>query len=143
ADGLLNRHRRVETRGTVNIDIVGAQPAERISEETLHSGRPPVIAEPIANSIAQRSELDADHHRGAVAAPKRLVDQHLVVAHAVEIAGVEQSDAGVERGVDGGDALAAVSGAVEVRHAHSSEADGRDLGTLGTKLAMDHGITAP
>src|SRR5215467_13275459 len=36
ADGLVNRHRRVETRGTVNIDIVGAQPAERISEE--HQG---------------------------------------------------------------------------------------------------------
>ncbi|MCW2626031.1 MAG: hypothetical protein JWR48_2753, partial [Mycobacterium sp.] len=37
-------------------------------------------------------------------------EQHLVVAHAVEVAGVEQGDAGVERGTDGGDALGAVAG---------------------------------
>ncbi len=45
------------------------------------------------------------------------------MAHAVEVAGVEQRDAGIERGVDGGDALAAVGGAVEVGHAHAAEAE--------------------
>ena len=41
---------------------------------------------------------------------QRLADQHLVVAHAVEVAGVEEGDAGIERGVDGGDALRASAG---------------------------------
>ncbi len=51
---------------------------------------------------------------GAVAFCKRLGDQHLVVTHAVEIASVEKGDAGVERGVDGGDALAPVGGPIEI-----------------------------
>ncbi|GDY42590.1 hypothetical protein SANT12839_034720 [Streptomyces antimycoticus] len=37
-----------------------------------------------------------------------LVDEQFVVAHAVEVAGVEQGDPGVERGVEGGDGLGAV-----------------------------------
>jgi len=69
---------------------------------------------------------------------QRLADQHLIVAHAVEIAGVEQRDAGIERGVDGGDALAAVGGAVKVRHAHAAEPDGGDVGAGGAEFALFH-----
>ena len=75
----------------------------------------------------------------AVATGERLADQHLVVAHAVEIAGVEQCDPGIQRGVDGGDAFAAVGGAVDVRHAHAAEADGGDVGSGGAQFAMIHG----
>ena len=49
-----------------------------------------------------------------------LGNQELIVAHAIEVAGIEEIDAGIERCVDGGDALVPVCGAVEVRHAHAA-----------------------
>jgi hypothetical protein len=60
------------------------------------------------------------------------------VAHAVEVAGVEQIDAGVERGMDRGDALGAVGGAVEVGHPHAAQPEDGDLGAGGTERAGDH-----
>src|SRR5215470_5777077 len=51
-------------------------------------------------------------------------DQHFVVAHAVEVARVEQRDTRIARGVNRGDALRTVGRTVEVRHSHASEADG-------------------
>ena len=84
--------------------------------------------------VAQGAELDADRDRVAVLAFERLADEELVVAHAVEVAGVDERDAGVERGVDGRDRLRAVGGAVEVRHAHGAEAEGGDGGAGGSEL---------
>jgi hypothetical protein len=60
------------------------------------------------------------------------------VAHAVEIAGVEQRDPRVERGMDRGDAFAAVGGAIEVRHAHAAETDGGNLRAGFAEFAMIH-----
>jgi hypothetical protein len=62
------------------------------------------------------------------------------VAHAVEVAGVEQGDAGVERGVDGGNALAAIGRAVEIGHAHAAEAEGRDGGSGGAEATLFHDV---
>src|SRR5262249_40763107 len=92
--------------------------------------------------IAQRAELDGYLQRIAVAAGKRLADQHLVVAHAVEIAGVEQRDAGVQRRMDGRDALGAVCGAVEIRHAHAAEPECRDGGADFAEFASVH-VSSP
>jgi hypothetical protein len=50
------------------------------------------------------------------------------MAHAVEIAGVEQAHAALERRVDGGDALALVRAAVHAGHAHAAEGDRKDRG---------------
>src|SRR5208282_4626520 len=52
---------------------------------------------------------------------ERVAEQQLVMAHAVEVAGVEQRDPGVEGGADRGDALAVVGLAVDARHAHQAE----------------------
>ena len=73
------------------------------------------------------ARVDADQHLLARTLLERTRDQHLVVAHSVEIAGVEQVDAIVDRGVDRGDALRLVGGSVHPGHAHASEADRRDL----------------
>jgi hypothetical protein len=127
-DRVFDRHGRIEPRGAIDVDVVGAKPAQRRGKEVLHRGRPCIIAQPIPGHIAQGAELDADHDTVAVTADKRLADQHLVVAHAVEIAGVEQCYPGIESGMDGGDALAAVGGAIEVGHAHAAEADDRNFG---------------
>ena len=112
----------VEPRGAVDVDGFNAEPLQRVGEKIFHGGGAAV--QPRNHSgIAQRAELDADLEIVAIAAGERFADQHLIVAHAVEIAGVEQGDAGIERGVDGGDALAAVGRAVKIRHAHAAEAD--------------------
>ena len=69
---------------------------------------------------------------------KRFVDQHLVMAHAVEIAGIEEGDAGVQRGMDGGDALAPIGRAVHVRHAHATKSDGRNFRSSSAEFSMVH-----
>jgi hypothetical protein len=45
------------------------------------------------------------------------------VAAAVEVARVDQVDSSIKGGVDGGEAFGAVSIAVQVGHAHSTEAN--------------------
>jgi hypothetical protein len=60
------------------------------------------------------------------------------VAHAVEIAGIEERNAGIERGVDRGDALAAVGWAIKVGHAHAAKSDGRDFRAVGAELSILH-----
>ena len=140
ADRVLDRHVRVEARGTIDVDVVDAEPLQRVGCEGLHRGRPGVEADPAGGRIAQRAELDADDRLVAmVAVGKRLADQHLVVAHAVEVAGVDQRHAGIERGVDRGDALGAVGRTVEVRHAHAAEAECRNDGTGLAQLTSFHG----
>src|SRR5277367_3784295 len=96
--------------------------SEPTSERPMCLIRPAVVAGPLPGRIAQRSEFDADLQIVAAAAGERLADQHFIVAHAVEVAGVEQRDAGVECRMNGGDALAAVGGSVKIGHAHAAEA---------------------
>ncbi len=101
---------RIEPRRAIDVDVIDAEALQRVGDEILHRGGAAVVARPTPFGVAQRAEFDADQQVVAVAALQRFADQHLVVAHAVEVAGVEQGDAGVERGVDGGDALGAVGG---------------------------------
>ncbi len=140
ADGLLDRYVWIEPAGPVDVDIVGAEALQRIGERRLGGCGAGIVAQPRPVGAALGAVFDADLDLAAVAAMKRLGDQHLVVAHGVIVAGVEQGDAGVERGVDGGDALAAVGGAVEIgRHAHAAEAEGGNRGSGFSKGAGDHG----
>jgi hypothetical protein len=85
------------------------------------------------------AELDADGHLASVPALQGPTDEQLVVAHAVEVAGVEQGDAGVERGVDGGDALRLVGRTVDAGHPHAAEAEGGDVRPAGAELPSAHG----
>jgi hypothetical protein len=103
ADGVLDRHRGIQPRGLVEIDMVGAQPPQRVGEKVLHRIRPAVVAEEFEVRAAHRAEFDRDEGALALAAFERLPDQHLVVPRTVEVAGVEHGDAGLERGMDGGD----------------------------------------
>jgi hypothetical protein len=57
------------------------------------------------------------------------VDEQLVVAHAVVVAGIEQADPGVQRRVDGGDAFGLVGGTVGAGHRHAAQTDRRHLRT--------------
>ena len=138
ADGFLDRHVRVDPAWPVDIDVVGVEALQGVGEERLHCRRAAVIAEPGTVGAAQGPELDADHDLVAPAAGQRLGDEHLVVAHAVVVAGVEEGDPGVDGSVDGGDAFGAVSRTVEVRHPHAAEADGRNHRAVLSKPACEH-----
>jgi hypothetical protein len=111
--------------------VLHAEPLQRVRCEVLHRGRAAVVAGEAAVRVAQRAEFDAYERlfaqRGRGGA-QRLADQHLVVAHAVEVAGVQQRDARFEGGVDRRDGLGAVGVAVQPGHAHTAEAEGGDLG---------------
>src|ERR1700738_608736 len=119
--------------------MIDAEPLQRIAEKILHRDRPAVHAGKTAGGVAQRAELDTDLKVVAAAAGERVADQQLIVADAIEIAGVEQRDPRIERGMDGGNALAAVGGAVKIRHAHTAETDGGDVWAGGAQFAMFHG----
>jgi hypothetical protein len=74
------------------------------------------------------SEFDAEQDIVAGATLQGFGDQHLIVTHAVEIAGVEQVDAGIEGCVDGGDAFVPVGIAIHAGHSHAAEAEAGDGG---------------
>jgi hypothetical protein len=60
ADRLLDRDVRVQPGRTVDVDVVGAEAAQRVGEEVLDRRRPRVVAQPAAVRVAQGAELDAD-----------------------------------------------------------------------------------
>ena len=66
ADGLLDRHVRIEPGGAVDVDVVGAEALQRVGQEVAHGRRPGVDAAEGAAGSAQRAELDAELHGVAV-----------------------------------------------------------------------------
>jgi hypothetical protein len=61
------------------------------------------------------------------------------VTGAIEIAGIEQGDAGLERGMNGGDALAFIGGPIEIAHPHAAQTNGGDDRTFFAQTACFHG----
>ena len=59
ADRVLDRDRGVHAGEAVDVDVVGAEPLQRVGEEVLDRGRTPVDAGPAPLDVAQRPELDA------------------------------------------------------------------------------------
>jgi hypothetical protein len=80
------------------------------------------VADESARRIPLGPELDLDEHAVPRHLSQRAAQQHLVVAHAVEVAGVQQGDPGVDGGANGGDALGVVGGSVDSGHPHHPEA---------------------
>ena len=140
ADRVLDRHPRVEPGRAVHVDMVGAKALQRVRQRGLHRGGAAVETQkrPVRRALA--TELHADLHRVAVTSTQCVGEQHLVVAHAVEVAGVEQGDAGIERGVNGGNAFGAVAGAIRVAHRHQAESERRRR-PQGAKVLGVHGIS--
>ena len=124
ADRVFDRHMRIDPRRLIEVDVIGVEPSQRIAEEILDRLRPGVVADDLAVGAAHRSAFDHDEGALALAALERVADQHFIVAHAVEIAGVDCRDAGLERGMDGGDGLGIVGRPVDARHAHAAEPKG-------------------
>ena len=122
----------------IDVDMVDAEPLQGIGEEALDGLGPRVNAQPAAGGIAQSAELHADQRLFALAASQRLADQHLVVAHAVEVAGIDEGYSGIERGMDGGDAFGSVRRAVDARHAHAAKTQGGNARAGRAQSTMLH-----
>ncbi len=75
------------------------------------------------------AELGGEHDLVAAVAD-RATDQLLVVPLAVDVGGVEQVDAQVERPMDRRDPLGVTDASVGARHGHAPEADRRDPGAV-------------
>jgi hypothetical protein len=75
AHGLLDRHVGVQARRAVDVDVVRAEPGERVGEEGLHGRRARVVAEPGTGGVALAAELDAEPDVVAAAAHERVADQ--------------------------------------------------------------------
>ena len=127
-------------RRLVEIDIVGAEPPQRVGQEVLHRRGPAIEPDELALGRAQRAELHGDEHILPPPPPQRLADQHLIVPAAVEIAGVEEGHAPIDGAVNGGDTLAVVGRTIEVRHSHAAEAEGGNGWALGPEGALVHAI---
>ena len=107
-----------------------------------------VMKDGVFTSDKMEAYLNEDHLIGTgnvhiVSAPRNLEafgDQHLIVAHSIEVAGVEQGDPGVHGRRHRGEALLAIRGAVEVGHAHAAEAEGGGGGAGGAQFANVHRV---
>ncbi len=91
---------------------------------------------------AHDAELGGEHDFVA-ARLHDLCQQPLVGAHAVDIGGIEEVDADIERGIEHTQIRDFIGRSVEVRHAHAAEADRRDFQALRAKFATRnfHGVS--
>ena len=122
ANRVLDRDPGVEAGGLVQVHVVGAEPGQGVGQRVLHRGRAGVVADERPGRVALPAELHLDEDAVPGPAAQRVAEQQFVMAHAVEVAGIEQGDPGVDGGVDRGDALRVVGLAVDARHAHQAEA---------------------
>ena len=128
ADGVLDRRVRVDAVLVVQVDVVGAEPPQRALDRGADVGRAAVEAPRAAAGVGDEAELGRQHDLVA-AALHGPADELLVGVGAVDLGGVDEGDAEVERPVDGADRLGVVgAGAgVGVGHAHGAQADAGDL----------------
>jgi len=108
----------------VEVDRLNAEAAQAGFRRAAHIGRAAVhAAQRRVGRIAQDAELGCKE-KAAPTPLERLADQHLVGVRSVDVRRVEEVDAQLERPVDGGQRLLLVASAVELAHAHTTQANG-------------------
>src|SRR5690606_22321084 len=117
----LNGDVGIEARRAVDVDVVDAEPAQRVGQRVLDVVG--VDIEPRRHPFGSqlRAELHREHDVVAAATLYRLANEQLVVAGPVEVGGVDQCAAGVEIGPDYSDAFGGVGGPVGAGQAHAAE----------------------
>ena len=121
------------------VDDLDAQPLQRRVAHLADVLGPAVEAGLLLRlGIDVEAELRGDHHLVAERR-QRLADHLLIGEGAIDLGGVEEGDAALDRRADQRDALllAERSGIAEVQP-HAAEADGRDLQITFSKFACFH-----
>jgi hypothetical protein len=139
APTVFDRHLRIEARGSIDVDDVDAEALQTIRGERLHRGRASVHAEPAPVRPPERAEFHRNLH--LVAHPfDAATDEKLVVAHAVEVARVDERHAPLDGAADGGEALGLVRFAVNPRHTHAPQPDREHPGARLSQRNRDRWI---
>ena len=116
--GLVDVGVRVRAVHLVQVDVLSPQPAEAV----FHLGHdpPPRVAAHVGVLAHRTMRLGGKHHVVA-AALQSLADDLLRLSRRVHIRGVDEVDAGVQRGMDDPDALGVVGITPRTEH-HRAEA---------------------
>ena len=101
ADGILDRHVRIDPVLIEQVDRVDPEPLERPLDRRARIGGAAVDADDLS-AVEPEAELGRDHQPVALAAD-RLGHQFLVGERAIDLRGVEERDAQIDRRVDGRD----------------------------------------
>src|SRR6185369_1744490 len=127
-------------RRLIEVDHVDAEALQRVGGEIFNRRRPAVESQKAPRKRPHGAELDAQEDRVAPSGDG-LADQRLVVAHAVEVAGVEQRNPAIESLGDRRETLRIVAAglrAVEIRHAHTAKAEGGNSGSMVSEVSDLH-----
>src|SRR5262249_8153602 len=124
ADGVLDRHARIDAVDVIKIDHLDAQPLEACLAGDRHVIGLAVDAAALAAGAAGVAEFAGDEELVAPAFD-RLGDQLLVDAGRIGVGRVEHGDAEVDAAVDGRDRLNIVGNAIVGAHAGAAKPDGR------------------
>ena len=128
ADRVLDRRVGIDAVLVVEVDRLDAEPLQaRLAATAARSPGLPLTPRDIGSSGSRTMPNLVASTTWSRRPRIALADQLLVGERAVHVGGVEESDAELERAVDGRDRLGVVAAAVEVGHAHAAEAHGRDL----------------
>ena len=89
--GVLNRGTRIDARRLIEVDVIRSQAAQAVGEEIFYGFGAQIVTVERAVRAAHGAEFDGEKHIFAPAfdGPP---DEHFVVAHAVEVAGIEHGD---------------------------------------------------
>ena len=122
---VLDRHIRVDAVLVVEVDVVGAQPAQRTLDGAADARR--IAAQATGQDtvlLERKPELGGDDNLVAVRL-EGLTDDVLVGERPVHLGGVEERDAELDGTSDDGDAVGSFGGrgVVGAGHAHAAEAD--------------------
>ena len=123
----------------VEVDVVDVQARERLLDGRVHVLGPSAYA---AGAVLRKDVSELRREHDLVAMPlDRLTDERLVLARprAVDVGGVEEEDAELERPVNRRERLVLVRLAVPGRHAHAAEALLRDLELVSKRARLHAG----
>ena len=124
AEGLVEVGVRLGAVHLVEVDPVGAEPAQAVLDL---ADDPTAAVAPLVGVVAEAAvELGGQHDVVAPAAGEGLADDGLRLARGVDVGGVDEVDARVQRVVDDPDAVVVVGVAAGAEH-HGAEGQRADL----------------
>lgn len=117
-DGVLDRRVRVDPVWVVQVDVVGAQPAQRPFDSSPDVGRAAVEIPGAIAAVEDQTQLGGQHHLVATI-PQRLADQFFVDVRAVDLGGVDERQPQIEGAVNRPDRLCVVGAGTDARFVSS------------------------